>query len=703
MLEFSVPNLRLVSGAIFETYPLYIDRNSRKAAEQCLRKLVANPKSLEVLQPLFDLIHVEVNKNSVAPANSFVLTEWCCVFLEQLTATSDLWKKWGLSMIDALAITLEKSVGSTHRDSIKHSAIISARRALRRIFKNENLGSDALPSIVAALTTKRSSPTARNAVLLGVMAGVSARLPEVKDAFVNTKKDCYAFYTREIIGSRTVLAQHISNGLQDLFQSFTDMDDLQREILPAIEKALLRAPEVVLCDLVTPLILSLRQDLDLSDILQKHLMKPLMSNIKTSNPTVRAGVLRTFDAIASRSAKEGVLDKIAEEILNPLKQNKVPAVEQRVIHAQMLSSIAGSEATARRVPPGIVTVALKEANETAIEAETLAMTKHMLFGFEHSIPHDNTTQEAFSKGLADKRPTVRRIWALRAGDLLWSLTPDHFKRPEVLSFTTTVLGKMADIFKEVIANPLPSAQNGLATVAFVFMALSAGKLSGVEDAKVREIIRKASVLNQVLVVESKPSFLLNPRVFSKISLPEDLGWVTRALISVSETLASKSSSAAVELAWSQAILYFVTGASIPYKVRLEAAQQLTEAYCSSPAYISSIIVSGLWEWRRSVDVNDKESVAIAAKSDISQLGAVLRCICLSPKDLEKVGASIDPSILDEELIQLLILTRPELLPGVSWIETCLRVSVDPGKLAECNAERCLNEIIATTEVRLHHL
>jgi hypothetical protein len=655
---------------------------------------------LDVLQPLFDLLRVEVNKNSVAPANSFVLTEWCGVFLEQLTATTELWTKWGLPMIESLAITFEKTLGSASRDGVKHSAIICTRRALRQIFKQEHLGQDALKSIVTALTKKGAIPTARNASLLGVIAGVSVRLPEAKDAFLSIQKEYYSYYTREIIGSRIVLPPHIANGLQDFFQSFTNMDDLRKDIVPAIEKALLRAPEIVLNDLVTPLILSLKPDLDLSEVLQKNLMKPLMSNIKTSNPIIRAGALRTFEALASRSTKEDVLDKVAEEILNPLKLNKVTAVEQRIIHAQMLAAIAGSVAMVKRVPPGLASVALKEANETAIEAETLAISKHILFGFQNGHPLESTVQEAFSKGLGDKRPAVRRIWAIRAGDLLWSLTPTQFKKPEVLNFAHSALNKMADIFKDVIANPLPSAQNGIATVAYIFTALSVQRIAHVEDTKLQELIRKASVLKQVLVVDPKPSFLLNPRVFSKITLQEDLNWAARALVSVSEALSTKSYPKEMENAWSQSILYFVTAASIPPKVRLEAVRLLRHAYCTNPAYIASVIIEGLWEWRRCVDVNDKESVAFAAKTGFNHLSVVLRCICLSVEDLVKFGAKIDSSVIEEELIQLLILARPELLPGVSWIETCLRVGVDPGELVNRNAERCLDEVIQSTEVRL---
>jgi hypothetical protein len=555
-----------------------------------------------------------------------------------------------------------------------------------------------LKTIIVSLTTKQTASTARNAVLLGIVAGVSARLPEVKDIFVKSKKECYTYYTREIMGSRAVLPEHIADGMHDFFQCFTSMDDLQKEIVPPLEKALLRAPEIVLNDIVAPLIRSLPQKLDLSEVLQKSLMKALMSNIKSSNPTVRTGTLRAFEAIASRSADEKVLDKIAEELLNPLKQNKVTAVEQRVIHAQMLAALAGSAALTKRVPPGLAAVALKEANESALEAETIALSKHMLFGFQNNIPLDPSSQEAFSKGLADKRPTVRRIWAVRAGSILWNLPFEELNQSVVGSFAYSVLCSMADTFKEVVANPLPAAQNGLVSVAYIFTALTLHMVSTLQGSKIQALADKTSLLKQVLVFETKPSFLLNVRVFSKLSVPDDMTWAARALVSVSTALTAESYSADIENAWAQAMIYHITAPSIPPKIRIDTSKMLTKAYCTNPAYVGSVIIKGLWEWRRCVDRKENESVAVTAKSGNDRLGVALKCICLTPGEFEKFGASIKSSVLEEQLIQLLILARPELLPGVSWIDICLRIGVDPGQLVKSNTKRCLQDIIHITEV-----
>lgn len=694
--------MHLLLSLLFETYPLYIDRNSRFAVHNCLRIIAASPKASEYLSGFIKSLRQESTKSGIAPGNAFVLTEWCAILLEEFVKQPSIWNKWGLEVVRADASALDICVGSGARHSLKHSALVVARRGLRRVLKTE-LGQKSLGPIVSALTSKGAAPTARNAVFLGVVAGVAARLPVLEAAFAKLKPDYFAFYIREILGSKIVLPQHIAEALDDFFSSFVEMEDLQKELLPAVEKALLRSPEVVLNDLIAPLVKALPQNMDLSNVLQKSLMKPLMSNIKSTNATIRDGALRTFQDIAAKSSDEAAIDKIADEIVNPLKQNKVPAADQKVLHAKMLASLKQSGSLSKKIPSALVAVALKEANETALEAELHAITHHMLHGLDNGTAPEPSVQDAFVKGIADKRPNVRRVWALQFGNLLWRMDADlKHNDPSAESFALAVLIKMADVFNEVVINPLPSAQNGLVTVAYIFTFFCLSRLRGSNDQKVSALLKKASIQKHALIAEPKPSFLLNFRVYSKITGQDDLTWAIRSLAAVAEDIAHGLANPAVEDAWSQAFLYFITAANMPQAIRKDAAQTLSQLYANSPARIGSIIVSGIWQWRRNVDLGEKDSAALAAKTGNDNLFLAIRAICFTTEmvtEFKAVALEEDPSILHDQMIQLLVLCHEELVPRTSWIDTCLRVSLDPGKLVADNADKCLKEIIKTTEVR----
>jgi len=616
------------------------------------------------------------------------------VLLEEFASQPALWQKWGLTVVLADAQLLETCMGSDSRSSVKHSALVVTRRALRKLFKSPKPGTEAVGAVISSLTPKAQVPLARNAVLLGVVAGVSARLPGARPEFEARKKDCYAFYTREIIGSRTVLPPHIANALSDLFESFTTLEDLKTDLIPAIEKSLLRAPEVVLNDLVAPMIKSLQSDIDLSSILQANLLKPLLSNIRSTNPEIRSGALRTFQAVALRSSIDDINGKVVDEILTPLKQNKVTAADQRALHAQMLASLNPSVSLVDKIATGLLPLALKEANENSLESEIQAISKHLSYAFSARAPVSPAFADTFAKGIVDKRPTVRRIWSLRAGDALWNLEADILKQGTVISFVQAILPKLLDTLKEVIANPLPSAQNGLCSVAYVLTAISLSTVHKINDASLNALVEKAAIPKQVLAGGAKPSFLLNHRVYSKIATDSDMNWGLRALASSAKPLAEGHADRDVEDAWSQAFLYFITSSGIPAAIRKEAAKSLAAVYSEYPARIGRIVIEGIWTWRRKVDLDEKDCAAASAKTGNSELYNAIRSITPSPPN---GGAQIDSDILENQLIDLLILDRPELLPHTSWIETCLRVGADPGKLVYDNIENCLQRVKDITE------
>lgn len=683
---------------LFDTYPLYIDRPSRQAVHQCLRAVAASPIAEELVGGTAKFLLAESAKSSVAAANVFSLVEWCSILLQEFGARENLWKKHGLQVVAADALLLETCLGSASRDGLKNSALVVTRRALRRVFKNESIGKDAIQSSIAALTAKGNAPTARNAVFLGVIAGVCSRIPAAEPVLAEKKKDYYTYYVREIVGSKTVLPKHITNGLHDFFSVFTTLEDLQKEIIPPVEKALLRAPEVVLNELLAPMLRSLPQGLDLSEVLQKNLLKPLLSSVKSTNATIRAGSLSTFEAIAARSADDQVLDKVADEVLNPLKQGKVTVAEQKTIHAQMLISLKSSEALAKKIPVGLGPVAIKEPNEVAVGAETRAISKHLAFSLTTGGSVEAAVTDSFVKGLGDKRLPVRRLWALRIGELLWTLDEEQTRQAGVVSFVQAVVQKLFDSWQEVIKNPIPAVQSGLVTVAYIATAFGLSKWNKVEDEKIKAALTKASVVKNVMMAEPKPSFLLNHRVYSKLTTEEDLAWGLRALASVTETIAEGKEDPPIEESWSQAFLYFTSAAGIAPSVRQEAIRSLSQAYARYPARIAHIIINGLWQWRRNVELNEKDTAAITSKTGNDELYLALRAICLTPEEQKALEAVVDDSTLRSQLINLLVLARPQLLPRVSWIDTCLKTGVDPGELVKSELDRCMETIINATKV-----
>jgi hypothetical protein len=702
VLALPPTDLQALLEILFETYPLYEDRESRRAVEHVLTALVNGEHGDAVLSVVVKFLKQECAKKGLAHANALALVEWCSVLVLQFANSPERWSKHGLEVAVAHARVLETCVagGNTRRAGrITDSALVSTRRALRTLFRAKATGKDALSTLITTFAAKGPTSTAGNAVFLGVIAGVSSRLHAVKPEFEKHKSDYYAYYVREIVGSRNQLPDQISDALSDFFVSFPTLGELRKEVIPPIEKALLRAPEVVLNDIVSPMILALPESMDLSEVLLENMLKPLLSNVKSTNPTIRAGTLRTFTAFASRSKSEDVINKVAEEILNPLKQGKVSSAEQKVLHAQMLSALPHSPSLSQKIPSAIAAVALKEPSEPAVVAEVSTMTEHLTYGLANGVALEKAVSDAFVKGMADKRVPVRKLWAIRAVDLWWSLSKEQHAQPDILAFCQTTLPKLIEIWQEVTANPIPATQSGLVTVGHYVAALLLARVRNMEDEKLVAIYNKSDVLQQSLAVQPKPSFLLNSKVYSKLSTEDDIAITLRALAAVAPFLTQDTSSRDVEVAWAHAFIFLIVAQSVPSKAKIAARQALTQTYLQvSPAEISRIMVQGIWSWYRSTAHEEKDSPAVASKTGAGELAPVLGCICLPREVVQKLGASIDETSLRAQALDLLVLARSEMVPRASWIELCLRMGVDPGELVRARLSDCISTINAVTEV-----
>jgi hypothetical protein len=681
---------------LFWTHPQYRDRGSRRAVQQCL-VAICKRKDKTLLAPLVTAIHHETPKTGIASSSAFVLVEWCSLLIHNLAGTP-LWSQFSKEVILSMSGALEKTLQSSSRPQVAHSALVVARRGIRSLLAKNKTPEKAVEEAVKALTVKSSVPTAKNAALLGVFAGVCARNTRAKPFLESLKPEYLTFYAREIIASKTPVPGHIANGLFDFFAAFVSIDDLEKEVFPALEKGLLRAPEIVLNDLFSPLVRPLPAGMDLSAALHGRLLKPMLSNVKSSNAAIRSGVLAAFQAISGRCADFSLTDKISDELLVPLKGGKLASPDQRILHCEMLVALRKSSSTASKVATGIASTAAKEGNEAALTAETVVLCDsiRLLLNDDGQKSLKDIIQ-TFAKGLAEKKLPFRRIWILATGELLNSFCETSGPLSgETLKLAEATLPPLLSSYDEVIANPITAAQNGLLSAALVVSTV-AGLPHLSATPALEGLIKKALVMKTCVAVEPKPSFLLNPRVYSKLTAQDDLQWQCRALFAVFPHLPQKSSPS--RLAWAQGIFYILSSAVVSPALRRETCQSLSSLYLSEPRRVASTLTEGIWHWLESHEAGDKESAAILSKSDNGNLHLALKAICLQPSvDGKKTAAaSLENEAVEEQMCNLLVLARPVLVPRSVWIDLCLRASVDPGTLAQKYEKNLLREIAERTD------
>ncbi|KAI9736804.1 MAG: translational activator of GCN4 [Claussenomyces sp. TS43310] len=679
----------------FNNYAFYHDRHSRRAVEHCIKIIFSSGAQSEALAEFVRCVQIEASRPGIAASNSFVLVEWCSILIQEFVG-SQYWPTWGLDIISSDARALESCQSASSKASLIHSALVVTRRALRKVVSHANTRQQSIQDIITTLTTKGPQPLAKNAILLGVVAGVCAREVEAKSILESRKSDIYAFYTREILGSRSLVPAHIANGLHDFFVEFTTLEDVEKVLSPSLQKGLLRAPEIILNDLVTPLFNSFPHDIDLSNVLRKDLLKPLLSNIKSTNVIIRHGGVSAFRAAISKCSDEVAIGFIADEVLDPLKSGKLPSADIRVLHSEMLAALPIDRSIAQKVLPAMATVAGKEANEAALGAETAVVTRYTSWCLQHGIDAHKVVTETIAKALSDKKALARRLWAIRLGEILWALDDTESGKSNLIKIAVDALSPFLDLWTEVTCNVLAAAQSGLITSAYVLTALTPTKLAFIQDPKVEASLKRAYIVQQALAVDPKPSFLLNHRIYSKLTGREDFVWLIRALGAVSQEVAKLDTRSPVAIAWSHAIIYCICAQNATADVRRQAVQTLSQAYSRKPSKVGEIIIEGIWLWLHCVEAGEKDCAAAASKTENANLHLVVKAICLPLAEASAIDAEVDTSSREQQLISLLVLSRPELLPGLNWIELCLRVNVDPGDLARRHTDSLLEQILLIT-------
>ncbi|TAQ91547.1 hypothetical protein B7494_g178 [Chlorociboria aeruginascens] len=685
----------------FSTYPFYTDRPSRLAVDQCIRGVFASGAEPGLLEEFVRRILKETSKPGLAPGSAFVLVEWCSILLQEISSTS-YWDKWGLDLIVGNGRALELCLGTSAKptkSNIKQTAFVATRRGLRKVFSQAETAQSRIEETVQKLSSKGSQPLSKNSIMLGVIAGVCARKPEAREYLESQKSAFYTFYNREIIGSRTQIPQHIANGLHDFFSNFSTKADIELEIVPSLEKALLRAPEIVLNDLVSPLFHSLPQSIDLSTILRDRLLKPLLSNVKSTNPIIRLGALSAFKAAVLKCHEETATVQIADEILMPLRAGKLSSADQKATHSEMLTVLPASKLSIDSITPGLAMVAGKETNEAALNLEITALAHYVSWGLLNGVDLNKSVQDTFIKGISDNKIPIRKLWIIRLGEVFWVTNDAALLQSKLSNLAEASMPALLEVWNETTTNSTAAGQSGLVTAAYIFMALSNSKFVLLANSKIETALKKASVNKQALTVEPKPSFLLNPRIYSKLSINDDFTWFIRAISALTQDIVNAKPDSPVAIAWSQAFMFNICSSSVNPNIRRQASEALSQIYVSHPAQISNIIVTGLWHWRVLVELGEKDTAAAASKTETQNLHQVVKSICLPPIEVARLGGTISEIILKKQMISLLVLSRNALLPRVNWIDICLRVGVDPGNLAREFGDLLIEQILKATDFK----
>jgi hypothetical protein len=254
------------------------------------------------------------------------------------------------------------------------------------------------------------------------------------------------------------------------------------------------------------------------------------------------------------------------------------------------------------------------------------------------------------------------------------------------------LKTLKDVHDEVAANPLPATQSGYVAAGFGLPALLDAPILVTDEykSKIYDQLRQQS-----LAVQPKLSFLLNPKVYTRLSSVEDNHWALYALTTLAPELENVDSEA--KTAWARAILHLMLTPDVEPSVRKETGVSLSRVYMNAPAAVGQSIVLGIWDVLRSRASELGSKSEIFAPFGDNRLLQAMKCVIVAKEKWTDVQREIPSDVLEEQSISTSVLLRPELITNADWIAACLTTGVDPGELTAKKGEALMTEILSHFE------
>ncbi|KAG0302645.1 translational activator of GCN4 [Dissophora globulifera] len=659
---------------LFISYPRYNDRSSRLSVLDILTELNAW-NSNEFLKVIVPTIAKETERLSTkttdgvyitAAAHRFVILNWVSVLLNCTLAEGSSAASYVKPLIFSLAALIDGLVDA-EKKSVAHGAIAD--------------NASSIPLFLETLTTTTTTPTYLNSVLLGTVIDVALRLkktpdsdPETGYGHVNAHKDAIVkFYLTNLISSKQTVPTRCAIAFDDFIRRFVTLDSFKSDILPTVDRLVLRAPEIVFAVLVH-LVNAL--SFDPSDIFSTtSLLDPLLNGLRSSSEAVRVSAIALFKQLAKLSKEEEHVLKVVTEISKQLTTGKVSSPDHRGIFYDCVGKTAAtkSDVVSAKALQGLTPMTAKESNETAVTFGIDATISHLqVLLATADQKHAQEVATVIKSGiaaLASPRPSLRKTWARGMGTLIWN---SEYAQESVGS-VSQFLAPLITAYNNIQKAPLTYKDGPLEGYVAVSVAYRLATQSG--DASASKLLKSA------LVTSPKPSLVLFDKVYTKLTTAEEGVWFVHALEAL---VAEKDIDEEAKMAIGTGFIY--SAAASPYAdARKEAFQALQRCAKADIRKIGTIIREALLRWASLLETPVKDSTTMLAAATIPsdphiaayRLSEVLSAITT-------YNAEGDQKVMAEVATEVIVISHHEAIASPTkkydWMSMLQRARLDPGRL-----------------------
>lgn len=355
---------------------------------------------------------------------------------------------------------------------------------------------------------------------------------------------------------------------------------------------------------------------DPSALFAKKLVDPLLNHMRSTSAVTRVDAMLLWKALSKICRDETQLIAVCTNTGKLMTTGKVTSWEHRILIYQAVASLAepALPEVSQKAAEIYVTMVAKEANEQALAAaiqglghhlSVLTSSKEVLSKYQAVV---DKALKAMSDGLASTKALARKSWAMALGQLIMSSPQQGEHLADVLPKLLTAL---FSTFKKIAEKPLAWKDGPME--AYILIAIVTGKISlwSTIPANIATLLKAEKYPSSILACDTKPSFFLLDRVYTKALGAEEGHWFVKALEStLNNTSIDTLEKNKTTNYLAQAMIWALT--SHPeYSVRREAYNAAKRLAEKIPQQLGQVIRPGLTSWLRDVSIICSHSSALS--------------------------------------------------------------------------------------------
>lgn len=654
MLELEDGNQEKFDSLLFSRFLNLYDTNSRSTVRDLLLMIVQNEVNLNMFAHFS--FETATSNSFLAVTSLMTILEWVNMVILQLSMVSSFSDNLQI-LIHSQGLLLWKILeipGADRKGRQMSSALRSTRTSVVKSLSHTNPNSiEFCKFCLEIMLEKLAGPS--KVLSLALLAEASIDLlpsnPGIQHYVELKKSDIYMAYANNILKSLCTFPMSLVTSFDPIFMEFMTEDDFNTILAPAVSKAIMTSPEVVLDSIVPSFFKCLSISIDPSFALDSCLLNPLLLQFECLDSQRRRYSLLSLKYLLVKVRKNAAK---SEEVIHKMVLQLKTAQHPEYI-GEALGFVTPNETVSPVICTHLSKFLIKEAPNFTSDYMIHAYIRHVTFLLQSNTILDPLFTDVICDGVSGKfkQPYTTALvhFVMEEGVISHNLR----------GISEQVFAEILEYWKTIIDNPdlVAHMQNKNLSIGFAIICL-AHRLG--LDRDIEFFIKVFSI-----------------NLFSSCSTlteEQDLTWAIRSLEASTDTVL-KLDDDIISSEWALAWVHYVIAAPTPTSLQL-ARSRLAELYVKNQ-FLGQLFFKCLFQ---SLVLKTKEKMPVNRLSNF--------IITL----FSRVDKAISRERLENDLSAIIVLVHHnECAVKRGWVGLCQRLGVDSKKIAIERGTFMFNDIL----------